>query len=236
MNRIIKNPFACMLKVAVATLRRAIVVFIILATISVAVNAQFFVEGSVGINYTDTENDADKGASAFIIGLSPRVGYWLNDNIAVGTSVTFSKDKSSSTNYNLDSKHSRWRISAFSRYRLWKTGKFSLLLDGSLYYEKDNHVSSWGLETSFTKTSEHSSKIGIYVFPAITYDLNEKFSITAVCDFLSMDLYSVNGKSESTNTEGTVRDKIRTGHFNFGAQSGIFNSLANVNIGFIYNF
>jgi long-subunit fatty acid transport protein len=219
-------------------MKRAIIVFIMLATTGVAGNAQFFVGGSVGISYTDTdtdtENDADRESSVFSIDLSPQLGYWLNDNLAVGTSVTFSKakDKVSNTDFNLDSKHSRWRISAFSRYKLWKTGKFSLLLDGSLYYEKDNHVSS----SELAKSSNHSSKISIYVFPAITYDLNEKFSIMAVCDFLSMDLYSVNGKNESTNTEGTIRHKTRTGHFNFGAQSSIFSSLTNVNIGFIYNF
>jgi len=215
-------------------------VFVILAINSIVCSAQFFVEGGVGVNYSAGEKNGDKQVenSFNSIWFSPQVGYWLNDNIAVGSRVVYNKTKSNEITTNLinpelsDNKEimtSNWRFSAFSRYKLWETEKISLLLDGSIYYEESSLI----LKTLVTDISDSNSRFGINVFPAISYDFNDKFSIITRCNFLSMELYSEKGKFDSSY-DGSAKNK--TNHFNFGTSSSVFSSLGNINIGFIYNF
>ena len=217
----------------------------LVATIT-AGNAQFFVEGSVGVDCS--ENGIDNSnlyeTSSFSISISPQVGYWLNDKVAIGTRVTLSKYDSKykltnpsnpEYNRNSDTKTSRWQFSAFSRYKLWGTGKISLLLDGSIYYEGSREITNYEGETSVTKNSTSGSRFGCYVFPAVSYDLNKKFSIIAKCNFFSLNFYSENKKLKNTSDGYTTNNKSRDYHFNSGTSSNIL-SLGNINIGFIYNF
>ena len=218
-------------RVAFGKNKRVIITFIMLVATISAGNAQFFVEGNVGVHYSVSNTNTDIATanvelSKSSINFSPQAGYWLNDNIAVGTRVTFSQDNSKNTTGSIvsEDKRSNWRISAFSRYKLWGTEKICLLLDGSIYYEKNSHSTS--------RFSSSGSQIGILVFPAVSYNLNEKFSIITGCNFLSMELYSVNGKSD--NTDGS-NSKTKIHLFDFGANSTLF-SLTNIKLGFIYNF
>ena len=168
-------------------MKRLIIVFIALATINVAANAQFFVEGSIGFENFDVKTDrtgnslTETSRTSSTIIFSPQAGYWLNDNIALGARLTLyqseAKDKEvrdlqpiGDTNV----KHSRWRLSAFGRYKLWGTEKFSLLLDGSLFYEENSERYTNKRVDSFQKSSTYDSKIGIGLFPAVTYDINER--------------------------------------------------------------
>ena len=230
-------------------MKKVIITFIMLATAIVVGNAQFFVEGSIGVRYDSEELDGRvfSETTSSSVSFLPQVGYWLNDNIAIGLRVTLSKENTkrktinpNSPESNLDATTSRWRVSAFSRYKLWGTEKFSLLFDGSLYYERRNEIASIKRETSVVNSLNPVSRVGIHVFPAISYDLSERFSIIATSHFLSMEYYSENGKTENTYTDNgstrTSTSKERTKRFVFGTSSTIFNSLGSIRIGFIYNF
>ena len=220
-----------------------ICVLIILLLNTARSNAQFFVEGGIGLDYSkgDSHSNVVYDHSSSMFNFSPQVGYNLNDIIAVGIRVTLlhentksiATDRDNPEFQNLETKSFCWRFSAFSRYKLWGIDKFSLLLDGSLYYEKNSRKEAIENEISFSKSTSLDSQVGIRVFPAVSYNLNEKFSIISGCNFFSMEFYSTKGKYIRTDNRDS---KGRTNHFIFGVNSNIISSLSNIQIGFIYNF
>ena len=71
---------------------------------------------------------------------------------------------------------------------------------------------------------------GIHAAPLIAYDLSDRFSITFSSDFLSLRLCALTVNNRDTGIE------TKTYHFDFNAQSAIFNSLGEIRIGIIYHF
>ncbi|MDR1153782.1 MAG: hypothetical protein LBL04_03650 [Bacteroidales bacterium] len=217
-----------------------------LAAATTAGNAQFFVEGSVHVSYSGSESEYHRPTDALLlsssssssIGISPQAGYWLNDGIAVGVKVNLIRRTSKFTGpdpidpeQEIERNYStpEWRFSVFGRYKLWGTEKLSLLVDGSIgiggNYTKDISGSSGKVEAR--------SMIRINVFPMVSYDLTEKLSIIAACDFLSLSFTSETVKNLSTDNRSVSKaSKV----FGFNTRSTIFSSLTNMSIGFIYNF
>ena len=207
-------------------------------------NAQYFVEGSLGLGFNTNKTDGDRlgESTETSFYFSPQIGFWMNDKIAVGTRAYFNKKNIKNTytgpetGLELENEYKEfvWRISAFSRYKFYRIEKISFLLDGSIYYEEERLKiegtnSEW---LPYDKLSRSNSQVGIRIFPAVSYDLNEKFSIITNCNFLSMQLVSGNGKTEDSN--GIIKG---TGtRFVFDTRSTLLHSLTNVQIGFIYNF
>ena len=208
--------------------------FILLAAATVAGNAQYFVEGGFGVDFSGNKESIDVSpseTSRFSINFLPQVGYRLNDKIAVGIQGILSQNNFKRTGSVLKDKTSHWQISAFGRYKLWGTEKFSLLLDGSIYYReiKINRITLAG------EQSDSYSRIGIDLVPAAIYNLTEKFSLITRFIFLNMELYSENGKHKGTVDGISVNNKSSAYSFVFSG-STLLTSLGNINIGFIYNF
>ena len=218
-------------------------------------NAQFFVEGGLSFDKTEEKTD-DAGVDFFsssdrlMFGFSSQAGYWLNDNFAVGTILAVSQSKTEGktiysnnpqNNNNSNRKFFRWQISAFSRYKLWGSEKFSVLLDGSLYFAKTNGKSTVEQPLSITKSSPVNLETGIKAIPVVTYDLNERLSIKVTCSFLSMNLYYLSGKTEYSQytvfdhglelSDGNKTKNMQNG-FSFGTEG----ELGNIQIGIIYKF
>jgi len=203
-------------------MKKTVIMFIMLATITIASNAQFFVEGSFDLHHLNgNTSDGVKSTSSFSFSISPQVGYRLNNNIAVGTNVSIGY--SSINNLNSEkSTNQNWNFSVFGRYRLLGTEKLSLHIETPVgiggKITKEN-----------TKKTLSQSVIFINAFPLVSYNLTEKLSIITKCDFLSLGF-------TYTNTKNDVGDNITKNNFGFNAQSTIFSSLSNIKIGFIYNF
>ncbi len=217
-------------------MKRVIIVLIILATTSLAGNAQFFIEGNIGVTYnSDYRYDTSQSNPAnFSFDISPQVGYWLNDHIAVGTTVSLRqrilKDiviDPDNPDQKIEQRFPGWEFAVFGRYKLWGKENFSLLVESSIFIDGSSVKEKNG---SNTKKIQSESTFGLSVYPLISYDLTDKFSIITTCSFLSLDLSSHSIKDEDTGT------KNRYNHFGFNAQSTVFESLANIQIGFIYNF
>ena len=118
-------------------MRKTIITFILLATSTMAGNAQYFAEGSFSLNFDkEKTNEVESKGSGYAIRLSPQVGYRLNDKISVGTGIALNLSNSKQTDSDREVKNFSWQVSAFSQYKLWGTEKFSLLLDGLIYYIK----------------------------------------------------------------------------------------------------
>jgi len=207
----------------------------ILATI-VAANAQFFVEGIVGVSHYKHGYVGSSPFSTFSISISPKTGYWLNDKIAVGTEVSFSNSVSKNNTFDPDSQEPTIReirrpgfeFSVFGRYKMWGTEKLSFIVDGSIMVGIGSYKEKIG--SSLMKTYASSSLIGINVQPAITYDLTDKFSIVARSDFLNLGFVSETTKAKETDAKETFN------RFDFLIRSNIFSSLGSIKIGFMYNF
>ena len=206
----------------------------LVASIAIA-NAQFFVQGNMGLSYDDNVYvTGNAPCTQLSINVSPQAGYWLNDNIAVGARVSFSNTVVKNSiidmddpSYTKDTRNPSWKFSVFARYKLWEWKKFSLLIDGSI---STGTVSVKEKTESIWKTTNTWSTMGIDIAPAFSYELTEKFSIITRCNFLSLGFYSQTIKIEGTDI------KTRHNRFDFNTQSTIFSDLGNINIGFIYNF
>ena len=212
-------------------MRKIIIISILMTATILTAKAQFFVEGYIGVNYTNTEAPTGvshiRSTSSF--GISPQIGYWLNDNIAVGVvaDVGRSIDKYVTTDHQeRETVRQTWGFSVFGRYKLWGTEKFSVLIETPARIGRVTQKE----ETDAITTLDYSnSVISIRAYPLISYALTEKFSIITGCNFLSLGFYSYNGRYEGSY-------KTTTNRFVFDAQSSVFNSLSNISIGFTYNF
>ena len=218
---------------------KIIIILILLTITTMVANAQYFIEGSVGVRHDDNSYYSVNHHSSpdfFLFNVLPQVGYCLNDNIAVGTKLSFTygmrKDMiidpdDSNQEIERKTKTPEWRFAIFGRYKLWGTGKLSLLIEtpvgvgGSIRKEQTGTI---------TKKTHSESIVFINTFPAIIYDLTDKFSLITAFNFLSLDLSFYSMKLEDTGT------KHKGSYFNFNTQSTIFNSLSGIKIGFIYNF
>ena len=216
-------------------MKKVTTVFYFLVVAVVAANAQFFVEGSVGVLYSEstTSNDVFPLLAAQTIlkfNASPVLGYQLNDKFAVGVKATFSKqtEKMSLLGESGDviesETQSDWKtFSVFNRYKLWGTQKFSLLLESSIFFDKYNYS---GREPQY---GSNSSGKGVNVLPLVTYDLSEKFNFIVRCDFLDFEF-----RNETTITKAGT--KTKDNRLRCGLSSDIFTSLFNISLGIIYKF
>jgi len=224
-------------------MKRTISLFILLAMIIAAGNAQYFVEGSVEVDYNDSSVSLKdivhnkKMSSDFYYNISPTVGYWLNDDFAVGAKASFYKriDKriiqditgDPDLDIEFERRQPRWRFIVFGRYQLWGTEKLSLLVESSLYTGRSSTDEKTG---SMTKKIESRTLIGINVTPfLVTYDLSDRFSLSTACNLFSLHISSLTIKNEDTGGENKYNEcAIGSG--------GSIGSLLGFNIGFIYHF
>ena len=208
-------------------------VFVILIATIVAGKAQFFVEGSAQVSYRDDGGEGFNNYSHFAVNISPKAGYWLNDLIAVGTKVSYSLDKAKFGIENpkfpevSEDIRSEYGLSVFARYKISLPKSFSLLFENSLGVRR---LIQKEKTDAVTRKLGHTSFTDVVIFPAISYDLSERFTIVTSCEFLNFGLYFANTKDEDT---GQKRHNNRIG---FNAQSTVFSSLSNINLGFIYHF
>ena len=191
-------------------MKRAIGIIIIFAAVSVAGNAQYFVEGSVAMDFTDdiiswrnTDVQNKKTGYEFYFMASPAVGYQLNDKLALGLKPSFSTEISKRTPQDnatgafLDEVIRRqrgWNLGAFCRYEFWGTEKLSFLVESSVFIGGGNTVEETG---SITKKIKSRSSLGIRVTPLITYDFSDKWSMIATYpSYLRFDYETI--KNEET--------------------------------------
>jgi len=210
-------------------------VFIMLVATIATVNAQFFVEGGFGVGYRGG-NESDGGVSkdsysTLTITVAPKVGYWLSDGISVGASPFFIWDNqkipATQTKEKSELKTQRWGFSVFGRYRLLGTEKFSVLVESSMDIGGGTVKEKIGSDTSLSRSM---SSIRFNVFPALSYDLTDKFSIIARCETFNLGFTSETIKDKITDR------KVTTNYFNFRGSSSIYGRIDGISIGFIYNF
>ena len=224
-------------------MKKVIIACVVMIATVLAGNAQVFVGGGLGFDfeggkssYGGTSTDLPKTTT---IGFMPKVGYYLNDDFAIGLEAGFFNSTEKKTSGSQDVKNSLtgWGVGAFARYNLVGTDKLSLLLEGAISVGGMKNKYTYG---STTSNGDPLTTFGIGVLPVISYSLTDRLSIEASCDFLRFGFQSVIIKDSEDS-----KDKETYNHFGLGVNTMGFNALhldeylelsSMVKIGVIFKF
>jgi outer membrane protein len=207
-----------------------IVLIALFSLFYVSLNAQLFIGGSFGLhgsggNTDDGTTTTDK-TSSFGFSISPRVGKFLTEKVAVGLEVDFNYNHSKTPGVNeVISNSSTIGFSPFLRYYVISFNKFSVFGQGNV------GLSFSGSSTKTNGTSNDGPKItriSLNIAPGLAYDLSDKLSLETSLHFLGL------GFDESISKQGTSTD--RNSNFNFNAGLDNISQLGAITIGAIYKF
>ena len=221
-------------------MKKVFIVCIALFTAVVAGHAQFFIEGNVGVSSSEDKITVGKithnRSSDLFFSVSPKAGYWLNERIAVGIGLSYigqAADNQIISQNNPEQEtgvkgtHSLFGFSVFGRYQLYRMQKFSVLVECAVDMSGGGNKNT---SESVTKKTQSETLFGINVFPLLSYDLTDRFSLITTCDFLSLGFNSHTVKSEESDL------KMTANNWGLNAQSSVFDNLSDISIGFIYKF
>lgn len=205
-------------------MKKVIISFVVLVAAVLSTNAQIFVGGGVGVDFGGGKSTSG-GTSvdlpkSLAFSFTPKVGFYLNDDFAVGLEVGLLSMTQKRTLYSGDERKDNttgWAVGAFARYNLIGGDKLSLLLEGSIAYGGMKDKTTVG---STTTNGDPVSTFGIGVLPVLSYSLTEKLSIEASCDFLRLGFLSITEKDS-----GNSNDKVTENYFGFGVNPIGFNIL-----------
>jgi outer membrane protein len=207
-----------------------IVLIVIFVLIPFFLNAQVFLGGNFGLNMSGGKFDngtitTDK-PTAVSFNISPMVGKFLSENVAVGALIGFSF---SQTNNNgtpeVINSSSTIGITPFLRYYAIKMDKFSIFGQGNLGFSYSGSMSK------VNGTSTHGPKtttLSFTVMPGLAYDVSSKLSLETNINFLNL------GLTYNIVTNGS--DKNRTANFGVGAGLDNIVTIGTISIGAIYKF
>jgi len=218
-------------------MRKKYIVFVMLfASVSIC-RAQFFIEGNFGVSYNvhkGTVGENNESSSSLNFGVAPKVGYWLNDRLAAGVYMSYNRSNQTLRYMTNPEQEKQWQksffsqfgFSVFSRYQLFCIKKFSVLAESSLGI---NRSVAKAKQTSIAVYNSSSfTSMDINVYPVISYDLTDRFSILTACEFARLSFNTGSSKNELNGNKNSGST------FGFGAGSNILNSLADVRVGFTY--
>ena len=164
-----------------------------------------FISGSFGFG---SEKTGDNKTNTFNI--SPRVGYFVSENIAAGARINFSSEKRElGTN---EETLSITTLGAFGRYYFSPTSKFSLFGELGVDY----------VASKFEEEGEPDDKangFGLGLAPGVSYFISNNFALEATWGILGYRTV----KPDVDNAEST-------NNFDFGV------NLDNINLGLVYKF
>jgi hypothetical protein len=217
-------------------MKRVIVAIFALLVTVFTVNAQVFIGGGLGLSFGNGKSSGsshESSASSFGFSISPQVGYYLNNNWAIGVSGSFgnswSNNKSTVSDgltNDLEYKYfsNKWGVNVFGRYKLTRLviEKLSLFVEGSIGVQGSNNKQT---ENEIITKYPGSTVYSINARPVFSYKLLNKLDVLAYCNFLTI------GYSYQTLSRTDINQKSKNHNFNLG-----FNSFSDLNIGFIYKF
>jgi outer membrane protein len=196
----------------------------------ISLNAQVFVGGNFSFN--TSKNKTDDGAttthkvSNYNFTLSPNVGKFLSEKVAIGLALNISlTGYISGVNTETISKSSSIGASPFLRYYAIKWNKVSLFGQGNIGIDfSSSSVKTGGV----TNDGPKDTRLYFSIYPGLSYDINDKLSLETSLNILSFGYYYI------TTKDGSSKDKHSS--FNIGAGLGNIVSISAITIGAIYKF
>lgn len=184
---------------------KKICILAVMAVMAVAASAQLYVGGSVGA-WRDDNNSA-LGCATTQISIMPEIGYNLNDNWAVGTTIGYEYTHVTEINTSL------FNFQPYARYTFVKFDKVSLFCDGT---------AGFGVGKSSYKEGGSSKTASVWTIgfkPGIALNLNEHCSLVA-----HFGLLGYQGANDEAKDAG------------YSDQWGLNFSGNNLSFGFYYTF
>jgi hypothetical protein len=198
-----------------------------------SLNAQVLVGGNLSFNSSSNNSD-NNGTSPTSIkdanynfNFLPYAGKYLSENIILGAelNISFSGSTVDANNVENITKYSTIGIAPFLRYYVVTWNKFSLFTQGQLGIDLTNSIRK---SAGVTWDKPKSTRLYFKVYPGISYDINNKFSLVTTLNILSLG-YSYISSKDIAGTD-------KTSSFNIGAGLDNIVSLGSITIGGIYKF
>jgi len=172
-------------------------------------NGDIFISGSVGINSSKT---GDFKTSDFNI--TPRVGFFVTDNIAIGASLGYMSSKIDAGD---TATNSQFSVGVFGRYYATPASDFSVFAELGVNYVSMKNEYGVDTDGSLFATDSKPNSMEIALRPGVSYFLSDHFALEASIAALSYSSYDPDGGDKTTNF-------------------GLNVDLTNVNMGLIYKF
>lgn len=111
-----------------------------------------FLSGSIGLSSNKTPDGADE-VKTTSFNFSPRLGYFVSSNIAVGINASIGSTKYTNTGTDGETKDMEMTLGVFGRYYFNPANKFSMFLNLGADYVADKRTTEFGgLETEFKES------------------------------------------------------------------------------------
>jgi hypothetical protein len=204
-------------------MKKVLIAAAMLAMASVNVFAySFFVGGALsasGGTLGGSAQDPDtgilrEGISSF--GISPYVGYLLNDKSDISIGITYSNstyneviDANTQNALTYEQSETEIGVSVAYEYLIAAYGPLSVYISPAVSYSQISY-----------KEGDSAGKIGLSITPNVQYALSDRIGLIAGLNFLSLDWSSTEGITE----------------FSFGVDTNDIASSALFTIGFFVNF
>lgn len=194
---------------------KKILMIAVMAVAAVSANAQWYIGGSFGLNFTKATKDAD---SQTTLNIAPEVGYNINDNWAVGAQVGFGMVNNllDISEGSANETGTSFTITPYARYTFAKTGIASFFCDGYVSFSSQNYGYNDFYKTT-VKYGKSGSVFSVGIRPGISLKASDKVSLVAILGNLS---YTKNS------------DDVLGGGSNFGINAD--NN--DISLGVYYNF
>lgn len=176
---------------------KKIMMTLVAAFVAVAASAQVYVGGAVGIGSTKVAG----GDSKTTFEIVPEIGYNINPDWAIGTTIGFGKGKPVNIE-NTEHEHSYFTVSPYVRYTFVHTKYVNVFADGAFgytHYNKSDYAKDRNVDDS-------SNEWSIGIKPGIAVNLNKKVSFVAHVGFLGYKNEKLHGANESSNAWGLDLD------------------------------
>ena len=219
-------------------MKKVIISFVVLVAAICSSNAQVFVGGELGMGFsggnTKYGNTTVDSPSTLSVRFSPKVGFYLNDNFAIGVEVLVGTSVENDKAVNNETKDTEleWGIAPFARLSVLEFGKFSVWFEGAAGVLGTSSKSKTG-NTTVDLPSTLSA--GLSVAPLLSYSLTERINLEMDLNFLSLGIGTT---TRTTKVSGSDDIKRNNTYFGVGVDSNnvFLDDLGAVTIGFIYKF
>ncbi|MDR1864043.1 MAG: hypothetical protein LBR08_00540 [Bacteroidales bacterium] len=217
-----------------------------LATVFIA-DAQLLVGASLEVDYGSekekTGNTSKDIQSTFGISLNPKIGFYLNDQsavgIAAGVGIANMKQPGSSSDKDVKGSELSWELAPFFRYSIIDVKSLALLLESSVGIAGASYKYKSGAQTLDGTSVFH---LGVSVLPVLSYSLTGNLNIEASCDILRVGfLHSTRTTkkgevyvSEERQVRSVRSEDLEETTSKFGL--GVNGETTPVNIGILYKF
>ncbi len=169
----------------------------LVAVVSVSANAQVWVGGEVGFTTSKTTVFGDEVAKASNVKVLPEIGYTLNDNWDIATTIGYQHAENTDILGFDCEKANAFVLSPYARYTYAKVGSLKFFVDGGFTYA---NISEKAVE-------DKANLWNIGIRPGLAYSLSPKTTIVAHVGDLSYSFVKMGD--------------VKTNAFNLGVTNAI---------------